>query len=217
MFNYCTPKELGDLKSETLPNGKFYTLEDGTKLPSVTTVLGAKKKEHILEWRRRVGEEEANRISAKATKRGTNVHSLCEDYLSNQPLRKTMPDALEMFHTLKGTLNRINNIHYQECALWSKKLGMAGRVDCIGEFDGVLSVIDFKTSARVKQRNDIFDYFWQTTAYALMYHEIVEIPVKQIVILMAVEDSSPLVFVEKTRDHIEGLVGAIKYYRTSHA
>ena len=145
MFKYCPPKELKDLQSETFPDGKrYYTLEDGTKLPSVTTVLGAQKKDAIMAWRKRVGEVEANRISKAATGRGTNVHTLCERYLNNESLGDIMPDAKEMFKSIKPLLNRINNIHYQEQALWSKQLGMAGRVDCIGEFDGVLSVIDFK-------------------------------------------------------------------------
>ena len=214
MFVYCPPKDLTDLKSETFPDGKrYYTLPDGTRLPSVTTVLGAQKKQAIMEWRKRVGEEKANKISKQATSRGTNVHTLCERYLNNEPLGVIMPDALEMFKSVKPVLNRINNIHYQECALWSKQLGMAGRVDCIAEFDGKLSVIDFKTSKRVKGRNDILDYFWQTTAYSLMYEELIGIPIDNLVIIMAVEDSEPILFMEKTSDHIDGLVEAIDYYR----
>jgi genome maintenance exonuclease 1 len=214
MFNYCTPKELQDLKSETFPDGKrYYTLPDGTKLPSVTTVLGAQKKQAIMDWRRRVGEEEANRVSKKATSRGTNVHTLCERYLNNDPLGDIMPDAKEMFVSLKPLLNRINNIHYQEAALWSTKLEMAGRVDCIGEFDGELSVIDFKTSKRIKSITSIEDYFWQTSAYALMYEELIGKPIDNLVIIMAVEDEQPLLFQQKTEDHIPGLVKAIKFYK----
>ena len=214
MFNYCTPKELQDLKSETFPDGKrYYTLPDGTKLPSVTTVLGAQKKQAIMEWRKRVGEEEANRVSKKATSRGTNVHTLCERYLNNDSLGDIMPDAKEMFVSLKPLLNRINNIHYQEAALWSTKLEMAGRVDCIGEFDGKLSVIDFKTSKRIKSITSIEDYFWQTSAYALMYEELIGTPIDNLVIIMAVEDEQPLLFQQKTEDHIPGLVKAIKYYK----
>ena len=214
MFNYCTPKELQDLKSETFPDGKrYYTLPDGTKLPSVTTVLGAQKKQAIMEWRKRVGEEEANRVSKKATSRGTNVHTLCERYLNNDSLGDIMPDAKEMFVSLKPLLNRINNIHYQEAALWSTKLEMAGRVDCIGEFDGKLSVIDFKTSKRVKSITSIEDYFWQTSAYALMYEELIGTPIDNLVIIMAVEDEQPLLFQQKTEDHIPGLVKAIKFYK----
>jgi len=212
-FNYCPPKNLPDLKSETQSDGKrYYTLPDGTKLPSVTTVLGAMKKDAIMAWRKRVGEANANAISKKATGRGTNVHTLCERYLNNDSLGDIMPDAKEMFVSLKPLLNRINNIHYQECALWSTKLGMAGRVDCIGEFDGVLSVIDFKTSKKIKSKDMIEDYFWQTSAYSLMYEELIGVPINNLVIIMAVENEQPLLFQEKTEDHIKGLVKAIKFY-----
>jgi len=218
MFNFCPPKPLTELKSETFPDGmRYYTLPDGTKLPSVTTVIGAQKKEGIMKWRKRVGEAEANRISKQATGRGTNVHTLCERYLNNEKLGTIMPDALEMFQSIKPLLNRIDNIHYQECALWSKQLGMAGRVDCIGEFDGVLSVIDFKTSKKIKELAHIEDYFWQTSAYALMYEEMIGTPIDNLVIIMAVENEAPLVFQQKTADHIPGLVKAIDYYQKNVA
>jgi genome maintenance exonuclease 1 len=214
MFNYCPPKNIDDLKSQTLSDGKrYYTLPDGTNLPSVTTVLGAMKKDAIMAWRKRVGDEVANAISKKATSRGTNVHTLCERYLNNDSLGDIMPDAKEMFNDIKPLLDQIDNIHYQEQALWSTKLGLAGRVDCIAEFAGTLSVIDFKTSKKVKSIKDIEDYFWQTTAYALMYEELVGTPIDQVVIIMAVENSKPLLFIQKTEDHIDGLVKAIQYYK----
>ena len=214
MFIYCPPKDLADLVSKTFPDGKrYYTTPEGIKLPSVTTVLGAKKKEAIMAWRNRVGHDVANAISKKATGRGTNVHTLCERYLNNEALGEIMPDAKEMFLPLKPLLNRINNIHYQEQALWSVNIGMAGRVDCIGEFDGVLSVIDFKTSKRIKTKDKIDDYFAQCVAYACMYEELVGIGINQIVIIMAVEDSEPLLFIEKTQDHLNTLLEYIKFYR----
>jgi len=215
MFNYCPPKQLQDLKSETFPDGRrFYTVPvTGEKLPSVTTVLGAMKKEAIMKWRKRVGEDAANAISRKASGRGTNVHTLCERYLNNEPLGDIMPDAKEMFLSIKPILNNINNIHYQEQALWSTQLGMAGRVDCIAEYEGELSVIDFKTSKRIKTSEDIEDYYWQTTAYGLMYEELIGEPINNLVIIMAVEDEAPLVFKQNTQDHIEGLVKAINFYK----
>ena len=214
MFNYCPPKNIDDLKSQTLSDGKrYYTLPDGTNLPSVTTVLGAMKKDAIMAWRKRVGEDVANAISKKATSRGTNVHTLCERYLNNDSLGDIMPDAKEMFNDIKPLLDQIDNIHYQEQALWSTKLGLAGRVDCIAEFASTLSVIDFKTSKKVKSIKDIEDYFWQTSAYALMYEELVGTPIDQVVIIMAVENSKPLLFIQKTEDHIDGLVKAIQYYK----
>lgn len=216
-FNYVTPKQLPDLVSKTHEDGKrYYTTPEGIKLPSVTTVVGAQKKESIMEWRRRVGEETANKISRQATQRGTNVHTLCERYLNNDPLGQIMPDALEMFVSLKPLLNRINNIHYQEQALWSHQLGMAGRVDCIAEFGGVLSVIDFKTSKKIKTVDQVEDYWWQTTAYALMYEELVGEPIHNLVVLMAVQDEPPIVMQQKTEDHIHGLVNAIQFYKNQY-
>lgn len=217
MFRYCPPKNLKNLKSETFPDGKrYYTLEDGTKLPSVTTVIGAQKKQAIMEWRKRVGAETANKISKQATSRGTNVHTLCERYLNNEPLGEMMPDAKEMFRDIRPYLDKINNIHYQETALWSKTLGMAGRVDCIAEYEGKLSVIDFKTSKRIKALEDIQDYFWQTSAYALMYEELIGKPINNLVVIMAVENEQPLIFKQKTEDHIDGLLKAIEYYNKNN-
>ena len=213
MFTYCPPKQLPNLESKTFPDGKrYYVTPSGNKLPSVTTVIGAQKKEAILEWRKKVGEEASNKISRQASSRGTNVHTLCERYLNNDKLGNIMPDAKEMFHSLVPLLDRIDNIHYQEQALWSEQLGLAGRVDCIAEYDGVLSVIDFKTSKRIKTRDKILDYFWQECAYALMYEELVGQPINQLVTIMAVDNEQPLLFIEKTEDHIEGLVKAIQFY-----
>jgi genome maintenance exonuclease 1 len=215
MFNYCPPKEIPKIESQTFPDGKrYYVTPEGKKLPSVTTVVGAQKKQAIMEWRRRVGEEVANKISKHATSRGTNMHTLCEYYLNNEPKPPgvVMPDAKEMFISIKPYLDKINNIHYQEVGLWSSQLGLAGRVDCIGEYEGKLSVIDFKTSKKIKNRNDILDYFWQCTAYALMYEELIGQPIDDLVIIMAVDNEQPMIFKEKTQDHIEGLVKAIDYY-----
>lgn len=218
MFVHCPPKQLVDLNSETNTDGKrYYVTPSGKKLPSVTTVIGAKKKQAIMEWRNRVGEAEANRISKLATGRGNRVHLLAEKYLNNEPIQwaREMPDAVEMFRSLIKPIHRINNIHYQEQALWSEKLEMAGRVDLIAEWDGVLSVIDFKTSKKIKTRVDIPDYFAQCTAYSCMYEELVGKPIEQIVILMAVENEQPLIFVEKVEDHINNLVEHIEFYRNS--
>jgi hypothetical protein len=199
-----------------MPNGsRLYTTPSGKKLPSVTTVIGAKKKQEILEWRKRVGEEEANRISKIASGRGTGVHTLCERYINNEPLGSCMPDALEMFRSIKPLLSNINNIHYQEQALWSEGIGLAGRVDLIAEWDGVLSVIDFKTSRKIKTADMIQDYFAQCTAYACMYEELVGQGVDQIVVLMAVENEKPLCFIERTEDHLNNLLEHIDFYRSS--
>ena len=215
MFNFCPPLEIPDLVSETQKNGKrVYVTPEGDRFPSVTTVVGQHKKQIILDWRQRVGEEQANKISAQASGRGNGMHNLCERYLKNEKTigKGIMPDALEMFRSIQPYLNSINNIHYLEQSLWSKQLQLAGRVDCIAEYEGVLSVIDFKTSRRIKTIDQIEDYFWQTTAYALMYEELVEQPINQLVTIMAVDNEQPLLFIEKTENHIEGLVKAIDFY-----
>ena len=215
MYIHCPPMVLPDLKSETHSDGKrYYTSPSGKRLPSVTTVVGAMKKQAIMEWRNRVGEVEANRISKLATGRGNRVHDLAERYLKNEKIEwvREMPDSVEMFRTLIPHLHRINNIHYIEQALWSEQIGLAGRVDLIAEWDGVLSVIDFKTSKKIKKKEDIQDYFAQCTAYAGMYEEHVSVPIDQIVIVMAVENEKPLIFIEKTGDHINTLLEHIEFY-----
>ena len=215
MYIHCPPMVLPDLKSETHSDGKrYYTTPSGKRLPSVTTVVGAMKKQTIMEWRNRVGEVEANRISKLATGRGNRVHDLAERYLKNEKIEwvREMPDSVEMFRTLIPHLHRINNIHYIEQALWSEQIGLAGRVDLIAEWDGVLSVIDFKTSKNIKKKEDIQDHFAQCTAYAGMYEEHVSVPVDQIVIVMAVENEEPLIFIEKTGDHINTLLEHIEFY-----
>jgi genome maintenance exonuclease 1 len=209
---------LPDLKSETYSDGKrYYTSPSGKRLPSVTTVVGAMKKQAIMEWRNRVGEVEANRISKLATGRGNRVHDLAERYLKNERIDwvREMPDAVEMFRTLIPELQKINNIHYIEQSLWSERIGMAGRVDLIAEWDGVLSVIDFKTSKKIKKSEDIQDYFAQCTAYSGMYEEHVGVPIDQIVIVMAVENEKPLIFVEKVENHINTLIEHIEFYHNS--
>lgn len=215
MYIHCPPKALEKLVSETFSDGRrYYVSPGGKKLASVTTVIGAKKKAIINEWRNRVGHEEVNRISNAASKRGTRLHMLVEKHLMNEKvtLLSEMPDSAAMYASLKDQLKHINNIHYQEQSLWSEKIGMAGTVDCIAEWKGVLSVIDFKTSSKIKKEEDIQDYFAQCTAYSLMYEELIGVPVNQIVILMAVEAEKPLVFVQKTQDHIGNLAEHIDFY-----
>lgn len=216
MFTYCPPVQLEDLKSQTFPDGKrYYTLPDGTVLPSVTTVIGAKKKDSIQKWRQRVGEQEANKVSRKASNRGTKVHQICEDYLNNEQnyIKDKMPDVVEMFYSIKPLVDRIDNIWYQEQSLYSKQIEMAGRCDVVAEFDGKLSIIDFKTSSRLKRKADIDDYFAQCTAYAMMIEEMIGTPVNQIVIIMAVDGQEPQLFVEETHRYLDTLAEYIQYYK----
>jgi len=218
MFTHTSPKQLPKIESKTFPDGKrYYTTSSGMVLPSVTTVIGEKKKQFIAEWRKRVGEEEANRISRTASGRGTRMHGLVEKYLLNETINwpDEMPDGVYMFRKIARELKNINNIHYMEEALWSEKLGLAGRVDCIAEWKGKLSVIDFKTSQKHKTKEQITDYFAQCTAYALMYEELVGSPIENIVVLMAVDEGVNLIFEEKVENHIQSLAEYIDFYRKS--
>lgn len=187
------------------PEGRRYATPSGKAYPSVTSVTGLHGKAEFFAWRKRVGEEEANRVAARAAKRGTAIHTLCETYLLNKEVAPTMFD-LETFDSLKPYLNRINNIHCLETQLYSDYLQVAGTVDCIAEFDGRMSVIDFKTSKRVKTRDDIHGYFMQTAAYAVMFEERTKIPVDRLVILMSVDDNPALTFIEKRDDWIGSFI-----------
>lgn len=186
-------------------NGRLYQTPSGRAYPSVTSVLSILGKREIMEWRKRVGEEEANRVSRRAKSRGTAVHSLCESYLRNEKAEPG-PFDLDTFRSLQPLLDRIDNIHCLETQLYSNYLQVAGTVDCIAEFDGKTSVIDFKTSTRVKSRDDIHGYFMQTSAYAVMFEELTKIPVGRLVILMSVDNEDPLVFVEKRDDWIDQFI-----------
>jgi genome maintenance exonuclease 1 len=178
---------------------RFYPIPGADKYyPSVTSVTSFKNAQFFAEWRRRIGETEANRITARATQRGTAFHSMAEDYFrGNLDVNKYLennPLSVRMFQSAKTTLNRINNIHCLETFLYSHYLGLAGRVDCIAEFDGELAVVDFKTSTKEKSEEHIEHYFVQETAYAAMFLERTGIEVKKIVTLIAVEDGSIQVF-----------------------
>ena len=193
------------LKRVDSPQGRVYQTITGLKYPSVTSVLSMMDKSSLYEWRKRVGEEEANRVSARAARRGTAIHSLCEEYLYGKNPEPSMFDA-QVFNSIKPHLDKIDNIHALESKLYSDYLRVAGTVDCIAEFDGRLSVIDFKTSRRLKSREDIPGYFIQTAAYAVAFEERTGIPVSRLVIIMAVDDEQPLIFKEKRDDWIDQFI-----------
>ena len=205
------PIEIEELTATTGTDGnRVYHTPDGKLYPSVTTVLSAHTKKGILEWRERVGEQEANRVSRQAAFRGTRFHTLAEKYLRNELTGGdfSLMDY-EMFKVAQPVLNRIDNIRAQESTLWSHHLRLAGRVDCIAEFDGKLSVIDFKTARREKDEEHIQHYFMQAAAYAIMFEERTKIPINRIVIAIVVEDGFMQIFESKRDKHVNGLL----YYR----
>ena len=184
---------------------RFYKLPKTDKYyPSVTSITSFKNAKFFKEWRTKIGEDEANRITARATQRGTAFHSIAEDYINGElNLDKYLdnnPLSVRMFQSAKDTLNRIDNIHCLESFLYSHYLGLAGRVDCIAEFDGELAVIDFKTSTKEKKEEHIENYFVQETAYAAMFLERTGIEVKKIVTLIATEEGSIQIFQKHNLD-----------------
>ena len=196
--------DFGKLERDTKPDGtRLYKTPSGKSYPSVTTVTGLHSAKGIMEWRKRVGEAEANRISGKASARGTRIHQYCEDYLRGNIFEADMFD-LEMFNSIKFLLDDIDNIHCLEDALYSDHLEVAGTVDCIAEFQGKLSVIDFKTASRPKDRDDIHNYFMQTAAYAVAFEERTGIPIGRLVIIMAVDNDDPRWFIEKRDNWVGG-------------
>ncbi len=178
---------------------RFYPIPGADKYyPSVTSVTSFQSAKFFKAWRKKVGEEEANRITARATQRGSAFHSITEDYMNGvlnlDTYLENNPLSVRMFQSAKSTLNRIDKIHCLETFLFSHYLGLAGRVDCIAEFDGELAVIDFKTSTKLKKENYIEHYFVQETAYAAMFLERSGIQVKKVVTLIATEEGTIQVF-----------------------
>jgi len=216
-FNH-NPVDLGyqELLCETGESGRKYLSPQGKAYPSITTVLSILSADHIREWRKAVGNEEANRVSRVAAGRGTTVHSLVEKFLNNEDmdLSKEMPNASVAFKSIRGILeNRVNNIRLQEKQLYSDHLGVAGRVDLVAEFDGKLAIIDIKTSSRVKTAEDIESYFMQEAAYAIMFEERTGIPVTRLVTIMTVDFHEALIFNEHRDNWTKKLLETIAEYK----
>jgi genome maintenance exonuclease 1 len=189
-----------ELSSETKDGKRFYTTPEGNNYPSVSTVAGHFSKAGIMAWRKRVGTEEANRVSKQASTHGTAVHSICEDYVNNEEdyYKKKSPANIEAFKKIKPLMDQnINLVYAQEASLYSDYLKIAGRCDLACNWDGVDSIVDFKTSRKDKQEKWIQNYFQQAAMYAVMAEERTGIPFPQIVILIAVEESNtPQIFVK---------------------
>ena len=199
MFNHVD-LNLEPLKRETIDGVRYYSIPDVdelVKLVSITSVTSHFNKEIFVKWRKKVGNEEADRITKAATTRGTNMHTLTEHYLKNDKELPTVPPISDfLFKIAKGELNKIDNIHTLEGALYSRQLGIAGTVDCIAEYNGELSIIDFKTSKKPKPRDWIEHYFVQAMAYGCMLYEMRNISVKKLVIIMACENGECQVYEE---------------------
>lgn len=143
---------------------------------------------------------------------------MCEHYLLGTPEKVTNinPDNIESFMQIKPWLDdAIGTVRGIETPLYSDYLQVAGRVDCVAEFDGLMSIIDFKTARKPKKKEWIKNYFMQTAAYAVMFEERTGIPVSKLVILMAVQNDSPLIFIENRDDHIHDMIEFRKKYNAA--
>jgi len=212
MFNHA-PVDIPEVSTKTVNRKRFYVTPTGL-YPSITTVLGVRKAKQkgLQEWRNRVGNDVANHIMRTAASRGTAVHHMCEDFLNNIEVTQEGRDFLPwcLFSQLKRTLeSSINKIYAQECGLWSEKYRVAGRVDCIAEYNGIPSIIDFKTSRSERKDDYNLEYYIQASAYAEMFEERTGIEIDQIVILVVTEDGAVQEFIKEKHDYLPLLVETI--------
>jgi len=211
-FSFVKLPELDfDLGSVTEDGSRKYTTPEGKVYPSVTTILShSTDKSFLFEWRKRVGEEEANKIVKKSSGRGTKLHSICEKYLLNElndmKIRMMMPDIKDFFLQLRPHIDKnVGNVYGLEQALYSDRLRMAGRTDCIAEWNGKLSIVDYKNSIKEKKEDWIQNYFIQCTAYAEMFEERTELPIEQIVVAIANEEGIPQIFIREKCNYVPKL------------
>ena len=220
-FNHVSV-ELPKLETITIDRKRFYVTPQENYYPSITTVLSIRKKEGLMEWRKRVGDKVANYVAGKAAARGTKVHHMCEDYLNNVSLdypekwKQHEKDFLPLclFNQLKDkVLKNISDIYAQECGLYSDKYMVAGRVDCIAKYNDVLSIIDFKTST--KERSDAWNenYYIQGSAYAEMFSELTGIDISQVVILVVTEDGTVQEFIKQKSDFLDALTDSVDEWK----
>src|SRR6056300_1863239 len=213
------PIDLGynDLSAKTTKKGRQYVDPDGNTYPSITTVLSILSEDSIRAWRARVGEEKANQISRVASTRGTTVHNIIEKYVANDPeyIKGEMPHNVQTFKDVQKVIDEgVTKVYAQEAPLYSKHLGVAGRVDCVAEYDGRISIIDFKTSRKKKYPSMIKNYFMQESAYAIMWEERTGQPITQLVTIIAVDgQDKPQIFVEHRDNWVNQLKNTIEKYK----
>ncbi len=214
---FIVENHLGDLELEKkeLDGLRLYKLPNGDWVPSITSVTSFYNRDVFKKWRQRVGEAEANRISKESTQRGTDYHEAAQAYLENKKLDwdNFLPLTKLMFGSSKPYLDKIGTIHAIERTLYSEYLGLAGRVDCIAEYEGELAIIDFKTSKKIKPEKWIEQYFVQETAYACMYYELTGIAVEKLITIMVTPEGDVHVYDKRNKsDYIKLLVHYVKEF-----
>ena len=208
------------MQAVTTEEGRKYHTPEGIDLPSITTCLSILSRDGIAAWRKRVGEEEANRSSRVASTRGTKVHEIIEKYIDNKEDYSDgyTPDIIQSFNDVRDILdNRIGTVFAQEAPLYSNHLGVAGRVDCVAEFDDALSIIDFKTSRKKKFPSMIKQYFMQESAYSIMWEERTGMPITQLVTIIAVDNHEPQVFIEHRDNWVRPLKETIAQWNEENS
>lgn len=215
-FNHVREISLKDIPTENIKGKRYYIVDDDIKYPSITTVMSTlpSKVKGLTDWRNKVGEKEANKISTQAARKGTVVHEIIEQYLDNKlDERRLNPIAVESFRNIQPWLDKyVNDIYMQEASLWSQHLKVAGRVDCVGHFDGKPAIIDFKTARKPKKKEWISDYFMQSCGYSIMWEERTGIPITRLVIMIAPTGSDPQIFVEHRDTWVTPLLEQIEYF-----
>jgi genome maintenance exonuclease 1 len=203
------------VREDNTGKGRLYRAQNGKSFPSVTTVLDWNKKDSLIAWRKKVGEEQANLISTTAARRGTKLHAVCEAYIQNQTIDPGELDilTLDLFKSIQPIIdNRLNDVFGIELQMYSEHLGVAGTADCIAKFDGKNAIVDFKTSSKPKKEEWIDNYFMQTACYAVMFEERTGICVPNLVVLIAVESSLPQLFIQKRDKWIDKAKETINEY-----
>jgi len=219
-FNHTNIPQFNELDAKIVNGKRYYTTPTGKKYPSITTILSSKPKPYLEAWRQSLGVAKADKETKRCADRGTVVHLLAEKYLNNEEnfTKGEKVENVRLFNQIKLRLNKINNIRAQEVPLYSDRLEIAGRVDCVGEYDGTLSIIDFKTSNNNKTADMIEDYFIQCTAYAIMYHELFGEAIEDIVVIIAVEKGMmPMVYRRKIDDYIAPLLERINTFQKENS
>lgn len=207
---------LKEYNTEESNGVRYYVIDEKTKYVSVTTMLSILNKDFIKAWEKRVGKQVAEETKLLATDRGSAVHLLCEQYLKNEPLdfsNVSIHNSLR-FNSMKGIIdNHINNIRGLEIPLVSHTMKVAGKADCIAEWDNTLSIIDFKTSNKIKKESWILNYFLQATCYSIMLEEMTGLVAKNIVVLIVNDVNLDVqVFIKPRTKYFTKLAEVYKLY-----
>lgn len=220
MFTHNHVSPLYDLPTKTFSGMRFYQTPENVFLPSVTTVVNYGEKPWLDNWRNMLGPKKADKEQQRCSERGTAVHLMCEQFIQNIPtsdiIQSQPREYVKLFNQIKFALKgHVDNIRLQENALWSDVLGIAGRCDLVADYDGVLSIVDYKTANKLKNESSIEHYYTQCTAYALMMEEMYGLQINNIVVIITTEKGlMPQVFKSTVGKHVKDLQNKIQtFYR----